>query len=140
MTAPAPPGIVSLRSVHGFADTLRRLREAFAQRGLKVFAEIDQQAEASAVGLRMPPATLLLFGQPKAGTPLMIERPLSALDLPLKVLVGEALPGEVLVSFNTAHYIVQRHALPERLGAGLAPAEALIAAVVTGSEAATGPR
>jgi uncharacterized protein (DUF302 family) len=124
-------GIVSLRSLHPFADTVRLLLAAFADHDIKVFATIDQQAEALAVGLTMPPTTLILFGNPKAGTPLMLAQPLSGIDLPLKVLVTEPAPGEVMVSFNTAAYVIERHSLPAELVNNLSPAERLIASVVT---------
>jgi uncharacterized protein (DUF302 family) len=68
------------------------LLSAFADHGIKVFATIDQQAEAAAAGLTMPPTTLIIFGNPKAGTPLMLAQPRSGLDLPLKVLVSESVP------------------------------------------------
>lgn len=123
-------GIVSLRSRHSHADTLRRLTAAFAERGIKVFAAIDQSAEAAAVGLSLPPTSLILFGNPKAGTPLMRAQPLSALDLPLKVLVTESAPGQVMVSFNSAAYIIRRHSLAPELLNNLAAAETLIAGVV----------
>ena len=79
----------------------------------------------------MPPTTLVLFGNPKAGTPLMLAQPLCALDLPLKLLVTEPVPGEVVVSFNAAGYVVARHGLPPESAQSLAPAEALIAATVS---------
>jgi len=131
VTSSTSSGVVSLRSAHAFADTLERLLAALASRGLKVFATIDQQAEAAAVGLAMPPTTLVLFGNPKAGTPLMLAQPLCALDLPLKLLVTEPVPGEVVVSFNAAGYVVARHGLPPESAQSLAPAEALIAATVS---------
>jgi len=131
VTTSASSGIVSIRSPHPFADTVQRLLAAFANHGLKVFATIDQRAEAAAVDLTMPPTTLVIFGNPKAGTPLMLEQPLSALDLPLKALVTEATPGEVIVSFNAAAYILQRHSLSADLSNNLAPAERLIAGAVT---------
>ena len=124
-------GIVSLCSLHPFADTVRLLLASFADHGIKVFATIDQQAEALTVGLTMPLTTLILFGNPKAGTPLMLAQPLSGIDLPLKVLVTEPAPGEVMVSFNAAAYLIERHALPAELVNNLAPAERLIANVVT---------
>lgn len=104
---------------------MQRLLDALSEHGIKVFATWDQQAEARAAGLAMPPTTLIVFGSPKAGTPLMLARPESALDLPLKVLVFES-DGQVSVCFNTPDYIIQRHALPEHLSANLAPAFALI--------------
>lgn len=104
---------------------MQRVLAALAEHGIKVFATWDQQAEALAVGLDTLPTTLIVFGNPKAGTPLMLAQPESALDLPLKVLVIES-DGQVSVCFNTPDYIIQRHALPERLSANLAPAFALI--------------
>ena len=92
---------------------------------------IDQQTEARTVGLDMPPMVLILFGNPKAGTPLMVARPLSGLDLPLKVLVSEASDGEVLVSFNSTQYILKRHALPDRLGSNIEPAARLVEAALS---------
>lgn len=131
MEISSPNGIVSLSSSHGFADTVQRLLTAFEGHGLKVFAVIDQRAEAVAVGLDMPPTTLVIFGNPRAGTPVMVAQPLSALDLPLKVLVTESVPGEVRVSFNATDYLVQRHGLSEEMGQRLLPAEGLIAKAVT---------
>ncbi|HTP48628.1 MAG TPA: DUF302 domain-containing protein [Casimicrobiaceae bacterium] len=131
MTTSASGGTVSIRSPYAFAETVQRLLSAFASHSLKVFATIDQRAEAAAVGLKMPPATLVLFGNPRVGTPLMVEQPLSALDLPLKVLVTESSPGEVMVSFNAAAYIVGRHSLSAELLNNLVPAERVIAEAIT---------
>lgn len=124
------PGVVSIESAHSFPDTVRRLLDAFARSHIKIFAVIDQQAEASTAGLAMPPTTLILFGNPKAGTPLMLARPPSGLDLPLKVLVSESIPGQVTVCFNAAAYIIERHGLPAELEPNLASAERLIASVL----------
>lgn len=121
---------VQLRSPHPFADTVQRLLDAFATRGIKVFATIDQQAEARSVGLDMPPTTLIVFGSPKAGTPLMLANPAVGVDLPLKLLVSEARPGEVSVLFTPAAALIERHALPPELAANLEPAERLVAAVL----------
>lgn len=119
-------GVVSVRSPHPFADTVQRLLAALARHGIKVFAAIDQSAEAAAVGLALPPTTLLIFGNPAAGTPLMAAWPLSGIDLPLKALVTESPPGEVWVSFNEAGYLLGRHSLPAEFLNNLAPAERLI--------------
>lgn len=121
-----PNGIATLASPLSFQATVQRILVALAEHGIKVFATWDQQAEAKAVGLEMPPTTLVVFGNPKAGTPLMVAQPQSALDLPLKVLVVESGAGQVAVHFNTPQYIVQRHALPGQMLANLAPAFALI--------------
>jgi len=119
-------GIVSIKSPHSFFDTVELLESALHAKAIKIFANIDQQAEAEAVGLSMPPTVLLLFGNPKGGTPLMVASPLSGLDLPLKALITEAQPGEVMVSLNSAEYIIHRHALPSALLANIAPVEQLI--------------
>ena len=119
-------GVVSISSPFAFAETVQRLLAAFLAHAIKVFATIDQQAEAAAVDLAMPPTTIIFFGNPKAGTPLMLAQPRSGIDLPLKVLVRESVPGTVLVEFNSPQYLVQRHGLPADLVANLAPARALI--------------
>ncbi len=119
-------GIVTIKSRRSFSQTLERLKATFESHGIKVFAVIDQQAEARAVGLDMPPMALILFGNPKAGTPLMLARPFSGLDLPLKVLVSEANAGEVLVSFNSTQYLLERHGLPDQFGSNIEPAVRLI--------------
>jgi len=124
-------GIVSIKSRLSSSQTVERLKSTFQAHGIKVFAVIDQQAEARNVGLDMPPMVLILFGNPKAGTPLLLARPLSGLDLPLKALVSEAKAGEVMVSFNATQYILKRHALPDELGINIAPIERLIATALS---------
>jgi uncharacterized protein (DUF302 family) len=119
-------GVLSMSSPYTFADTVSRLLSAFAIHGIKVFDVINQQAEALAAGLAMPPTTLIVFGNPKAGTPLMLVRPQSGIDLPLKLLVSESIPGQVFVSFNAADYIIERHSLPPELKSNLVAAERLI--------------
>ena len=121
------PGFIQLESHHSVATTIERLDAMLRERGILVFARIDFAGDAQRAGLRMRPEQLLIFGNPKAGTPLMLAQPQSALDLPLKVLVLESANGQVSVSFNTPQYIIRRHALPESLSANLAPAFALIA-------------
>jgi uncharacterized protein (DUF302 family) len=123
-------GIARFPSPYPFADTVKHLLDAFASHGIKVFATIDQRAEAQAVGLSMPPTTLILYGNPKAGTPVMLANLQSGIDLPLKVLIVEPEPGQVEVLLNRAEYIIQRHALPQALSANLVPAERLIASVL----------
>lgn len=115
-------GIVTLASPHSFTGTVGRLLSALESHAVKVFAVIDQQAEARGAGLAMPPTTLIVFGNPKGGTPLMLAQASAGLDLPLKVLVTEAEPGKVEVRFNSAAYIVERHALPAALENNIAPA------------------
>ncbi len=112
MTTSSARGIVGIRSRYAFAETVQRVLAALAAHGIKVFAVIDHQAGASEIGLAMPPTTLIVFGNPAAGTPLMLERPSLALDLPSKALIAETAPGEVSVSFNAAQYLIERHTLP----------------------------
>jgi len=130
MTTSNAKGIVTIPSAYSFAETVERLLSTFASHGIKTFATIDQCAEAAAVGLTLAPTTLIIFGNPRAGTPLMAMQALSALDLPLKVLVTEARPGEIVVSWNAAQYVVERHSLPAEMAKNLAPAEKLIEGAV----------
>lgn len=125
-------GVVTINSRWSFQQTVEKLKSAFESHGIKVFATIDQQEEARATGLDMPPMVLILFGNPKAGTPLMVARPSSGLDLPLKVLVSEAHAGEVLVSFNSAQYILERHDLSDRFRSNIDPAAHLIETALSG--------
>jgi uncharacterized protein (DUF302 family) len=129
-TIPTPPGSQTLASAHTFPDTVSRLTAALQSHNVKIFAVIDQQAEAAAVGLPMRPLTLILFGNPKAGTPLMIASPAAGLDLPLKALVWADEANSVFVTFNTADYIITRHNLPPALTGNVAPIEKLIASVL----------
>jgi uncharacterized protein (DUF302 family) len=126
MTSSHDSGVLRLKSPFPFNDTVRRLQAVFVERGIKIFAAIDQQAEALAAGLSMPPTTLILFGNPASGTPLMLDNPAAGIDLPLKALVIESELGEVEVIINTAKYVIDRHALPHGLEANLLPAERLI--------------
>jgi uncharacterized protein (DUF302 family) len=119
-------GITTISSPFPFAETVSRLHSALETHGVKIFAVIDQRAEAKSAGLEMPPTTLIIFGNPKSGTPLMLAQPSSALDLPLKVLIAEASPGPVQVSFNDTGYLIERHALPPALAGNIEPALKLI--------------
>jgi uncharacterized protein (DUF302 family) len=122
----APHGVLTLESAHSFAGTIERLTSALRAHGIKVFALFDQQAEAAAAGIEMWPATLILFGNPRAGTPLMLAQPSSGIDLPLKAFVSEAVPGRVSVRLNVAGYLAERHSLPSALVESLVPAERLV--------------
>ena len=108
-------GIVHLRSPYTVPETQARLEAIIAAKGLTLFSLIDHSGEAAKAGLTMPPTKLLIFGSPKAGTPLMIASPSLALDLPLKALVWQNIEGDVLLSFNTPEYLQQRHRIPEAL-------------------------
>jgi uncharacterized protein (DUF302 family) len=104
-------GIVTIPSHHSVDQTVERLEKILQGIGVKLFALIDHSGEAEKVGLHMRPAKLLIFGNPKAGTPLMLASPSVAIDLPLKVLVSEDANGKVWTSFNSPTYIQARHGL-----------------------------
>lgn len=123
-------GLVQIASRYSAEETLRRLQNAFAEKGLQVFALIDHSGEAEKAGLRMPLTKVLIFGSPKAGTPLMIASPTLAIDLPLKVLVAEDAQGKVVVTYNSPEYLQARHSIPESLIKNLAGAGVLIAKAV----------
>jgi uncharacterized protein (DUF302 family) len=108
-------GMVHLKSPYTAAETLDRLRDLVIGKGLALFATIDHAAAAAEVGLSMAPATVLIFGSPEAGTPLMIAAPTLAIDLPLKALVWQEPTGPVWLSYNAPEYLAQRHGLPVEL-------------------------
>lgn len=120
-------GIVKLRSNHSVDQTVEKLEQILHTKGVKLFALIDHSGEAANAGLSMPPTKLLIFGQPKSGTPLMLASPSSALDLPLKILVAED-AGQVWISYNSPQYLLERHHLPSDLLRNIAAVEALAAA------------
>ncbi len=103
--AQAATDLVTKQSSHTFEITLDHLETAVKDNGLKVFTRLDHAAAAKAVGLEMPPATVLVVGSPQGGTPLFLQRPMLAIDLPLKMLVWQDQAGEVYVSYNDATYI-----------------------------------
>src|SRR5580658_5093698 len=104
-------GIIDLPCKSPVAETTDRLEELLKARGLKIFARIDQAAEAKAAGLTMRPMMLVIFGDPKAGTPVMIRHPSIAMDLPLKALVWESADGRVWLSYNSPEFLQRRHGL-----------------------------
>ncbi|MBW4448160.1 MAG: DUF302 domain-containing protein [Spirirestis rafaelensis WJT71-NPBG6] len=108
-------GIISQLSQYSVPVTIDRLEAVLQVKGITIFARIDQQAEAEKVGLSLCPTQLLLFGNPKAGTSLMVAEPTIALDLPLKVLAWEATDGKVWVSYNDPNYLKQRFSLSDEL-------------------------
>src|SRR5262249_27373635 len=91
--------LVTVASAFDVDDAVARVERAVRAAGMKVFAGIDQAAEARAVGLDMPPAVVILFGSPKAGTPLMVARPTVAIDLPLKALIWEDVDGGTWLTY-----------------------------------------
>jgi uncharacterized protein (DUF302 family) len=107
-------GITSLRSRYSVADTAERITAALRAKGVTVFAVIDQSKEAHMVGLALRPTVLIVFGDPKAGTPLMAASPSLAIDLPLKALIWEDDGGQVKVGYNSPEYMQRRHALAQQ--------------------------
>jgi uncharacterized protein (DUF302 family) len=116
-------------------EAVTRLERAITSAGMKVFARIDQAAEARAVGFTMRPAVVLLLGNPRAGTPLMQARPTVAIDLPLRALVWEDDGGATWLTYNTPGLLVRRHGLDRALASKLAPALQLIRNAVSGDGA-----
>jgi uncharacterized protein (DUF302 family) len=130
---PMPPdsiGIASVRSPYSVDNTLSRFKTFVESKGLTLFAHIDHAAGARKVGLQMQEAHVLIFGHPKAGTPLMVARPLVALDLPLKVLIWEDTDDAVWVSYNTTDFLIQRHQIPANLAMNIAVLDSLISAAL----------
>src|SRR5271170_5076486 len=107
-------GIIDLPCKHPVAETADRLASLLRSRGMKIFAHIDQAMEAKGVGLTMRDMVLLIFGDPKAGTPLMNLHPSIAMDLPLKALIWESADGKVWLSYNSPEFLRQRHGLEAR--------------------------
>jgi uncharacterized protein (DUF302 family) len=118
-------GLQTILSNHSVDETVARLQSLLQEKGIKLFCLIDHSGEALAAGLTMRPAKLLIFGNPKAGTPIMVEAPSAAIDLPLKLLVAETESGKTLIFWNDPAWLEQRHDFPEHLTANLAAAEAL---------------
>jgi uncharacterized protein (DUF302 family) len=120
-------GIVSRQSNHSVEATVEKLKAMLEAKGVKIFAIVDHSGEAEAVGMTMRPTKLIIFGNPKAGTPLMLAAPSVAIDLPLKLLVAEDESGKVWVSYNSSEHLKQRHNLPTELLPNIAVVEALAA-------------
>src|ERR1700728_2388890 len=125
MTSNLDNGIVSVPSHHSVDQTVEKLKEILQAKGVKLFALVDHSGEAEKIGMQMRPTKLLIFGNPKAGTPLMLASPTIAIDLPLKMLVWENNNGEVWISFNSPAYLQARHHLPQELLPNIAVAEPL---------------
>lgn len=123
--------ITEIRSAHDFSTTVAKLEQALTGAGMTIFARIDHQAAAAGVGMTMQPATVLVYGNPKGGTPMMQAAPRLALDLPLKVLVRQDEAGGVLVDFHPAPTLLEGTDLPADRAAPLQRAEAIIAAAVS---------
>jgi uncharacterized protein (DUF302 family) len=115
MSARLDTGIQSVASAHSVDETVARLQNLLNAKGIMLFAMVDHSGEAAKAGLQMLNTKLLIFGNPRAGTPLMLAAPSTAIDLPLKILIAEDTAGGVLVSFNDPAWLAQRHGLPPEL-------------------------
>ena len=111
----ADNGLVHVPSKYTVPETLPRLESVVTSHGLTVFARIDFSGDAAKVGLKMPPTKLLIFGNPRAGTPLMLASTSIAIDLPLKALAWEDGNGKVWLSYNKPEYLMERHGIPKEL-------------------------
>jgi len=125
MTFSSGNGIVEVPSNHSVDQTVERLKGLLEAKGVAIFALIDHSGEAEKVGLKMPRTKLLIFGSPKAGTPVMLAAPSIAIDLPLKILIREDAARKVWVSYNSPAYLQERHGVPQELLQNIAVVETL---------------
>jgi uncharacterized protein (DUF302 family) len=123
-------GLVQVASKYGVEETVKRLESVLEERGVRVFSVIDHSGEAERIGMKMRPTKVVIFGNPKGGTPLMVTSPSLAIDLPLKALVSEDESGKVWVSYNSPEYLQRRHGVPEELIKNIAVAGVLVAKAV----------
>jgi len=130
MSTSSIPGFISKLSPHSVPETIQRLSALLKSKGVAIFALIDHSGEAEKAGLKMRPTQLLIFGNPKGGTPLMLAAPSTAIDLPLKALVWEDADGKAWLSHNSPDYLQQRHGFPADLEKNIAAIEPLLAQVV----------
>jgi uncharacterized protein (DUF302 family)/uncharacterized membrane protein YidH (DUF202 family) len=125
MTPTPENGILRITSNHSVDETVTRLQGILQSKGVKLFTVVNHSGEAASAGLKMPNTKLLIFGNPKAGTPVMLASPSAALDLPLKILVAEDAAGKVWISYNAPVYLQARHDLPPHLLPNIAVIETL---------------
>jgi uncharacterized protein (DUF302 family) len=123
-------GLVRVASRYSVHESVERLIAIFAEKGLQVFAVVDHSGEAEKVGMKMRPTKVVIFGSPKAGTPLMVAAPTLAIDLPLKALVAEDESGKVWVWYNSPEYLQERHGVPADLVKNIAGAGGLVGKAV----------
>jgi uncharacterized protein (DUF302 family) len=119
-------GVVTIPSRYSVAESAERLVSLAGEKGMTIFARIDFAGDARSVGLELRPAQLVIFGNPLAGTPLIVASPTTALDLPLKALAWEDAEGNVRISYNDPSYIGERHDLPDELVRNIRGIEALL--------------
>jgi uncharacterized protein (DUF302 family) len=121
-------GLVSMKSTHSYSETVSRIRNLLQSRGLTVFASIDFSGDAGKAGLKMRPTSLVVFGNPASGTPVIVSAPSSAIDLPLKVLVSEDQNGDTWLTYNSPAYLAARHGIPQELLKNISGVEGLVRA------------
>jgi uncharacterized protein (DUF302 family) len=139
-SAPAPAedaasGLVSVSSAHNVAQTLERLEAVLKQKGIRLFGRIDHAAGAREAGLALRPTTVLLFGNPQLGTPLMQSRQTTGIDLPLKALIWEDEAGRAWLTYNDPRYLAERHEVRDHTET----VQAMTALLQALARAATGP-
>ena len=127
MAAQKGSGLIDIRSSHSVDETVEKLKGILQAKGVTIFAIVDHSGEAEKVGLKMRPTKVVIFGSPKAGTPVMLAAPSVAIDLPLKILIREDNHGKVWVSYNSPEYLQERHDVPKELLQNIAAAETLAA-------------
>jgi uncharacterized protein (DUF302 family) len=127
MALNAKSGIVDVASKHTVVETVEKLKGILQAKGVTLFALVDHSGEAEKVGLQMRETKLVIFGTPKAGTPLMVAAPSVAIDLPLKILIWEDAQGKTWVSYNSPAYLQERHGLPQELMQNISVVGALAA-------------
>jgi uncharacterized protein (DUF302 family) len=120
-------GLVNVLSSHSVDDTVAKLEAMLREKQTKIFAVIDHSGEAKLAGLEMQATKVLIFGNPRGGTPLMLAAPSTAIDLPLKLLVAEDADGKVWITYNSPQYLQERHQFPKELIANIAVVEAIAA-------------
>jgi uncharacterized protein (DUF302 family) len=124
-------GIVNLSSPHTVLETLARLEAVVESKGIPILAMIDHSGDAARAGIQMEPTKLLIFGNPKAGTPIMLASPSAGIEVPLKALVWQDKDGKVWLSYNSPAYLKQRHDIPDNLLPNIAGIEAICAQAVS---------
>jgi uncharacterized protein (DUF302 family) len=121
-------GLVSIAAAHSVDETVEKIKSILVPKGVTLFAVVDHSGEAAKAGLQMPNTKLLIFGSPKAGTPVMLAAPSIAIDLPLKILVAEDAAGKAWISYNSTQYLADRHGVSAELMKHLAVIEGLASA------------
>ena len=118
-------GLIDIPSSHSVDETVTKLEGILQAKGITLFALVDHSGEAAKAGMKMRPTKLLIFGNPRAGTPVMLAAPSSAIDLPLKILIWEDAQGKVWVTHNSTAYLQERHKVPSELLPNIAAIETL---------------